>query len=449
MCDQIAIRAGCARARIIFGSVSLTGFPGIPGSILFSASSFPVSSLISETILSKEMLRNASGKIPVEADAMQREIFTQDHDEFRDMVRAFIAKEITPYHDQWERDGVVSRDVWLAAGRAGLLGIHIDEKYGGGGDPDYRYYVVLNQELARAGASGPMFQLHNDMIGPYLDRLCTPEQRERWLPGYCSGELVAAIAMTEPGAGSDLQGIRSTAIRDGDHYLLNGQKTFLSNGQLGDIVIVVARTEPDAGHRGISLLVVERGMAGFERGRNLEKVGMHAQDTSELFFSDVRVPARNLLGEEGGGFVALMQNLPRERVSIGATALAAAEKVFEEALAYAKERQAFGRPIGSFQHNRFVLAEMATELAVARAFTDRAVLQHTDGELSNTDASMVKWWDTELCNRVVDRCLQLYGGYGYMAEYPVARAFADSRVQTIFGGTTEIMKEIIGRDLGV
>ena len=325
----------------------------------------------------------------------------------------------------------------------------MDEKYGGGGNPDYRFYLILDEEFARAGATGPGFAVHNDINGQYFLRLCTPEQRDRWLPGYCSGELITAIAMSEPGAGSDLQGIRTTAVRAGDTYVLNGQKTFISNGQLADLVIVVARTDPGAGHRGISLLVVERGMAGFERGRNLEKVGMHAQDTSELFFSDVRVPARNLLGEEGGGFVALMQNLPRERVSIGATALAAAEKVFEEALAYAKERQAFGRPIGSFQHNRFVLAEMATELAVARAFTDRAVLQHTDGELSNTDASMVKWWDTELCNRVVDRCLQLYGGYGYMAEYPVARAFADSRVQTIFGGTTEIMKEIIGRDLGV
>ena len=314
---------------------------------------------------------------------------------------------------------------------------------------DYRFYLILDEEFARAGATGPGFAVHNDINGQYFLRLCTPEQRDRWLPGYCSGELITAIAMSEPGAGSDLQGIRTTAVRDGDTYVLNGQKTFISNGQLADLVIVVARTDPGAGHRGISLLVVERGMAGFERGRNLEKVGMHAQDTSELFFSDVTVPARNLLGEEGGGFVALMQNLPRERVSIGATALAAAEKVFEDALAYAKERQAFGRPIGSFQHNRFVLAEMATELAVARAFTDRAVLQHTDGELSNTDASMVKWWDTELCNRVVDRCLQLYGGYGYMAEYPVARAFADSRVQTIFGGTTEIMKEIIGRDLGV
>src|ERR1700729_3441531 len=343
--------------------------------------------------------------MPGEVHSMRRQIFTEEHDAFRDMVRAFIAKEITPHHEQWERDGVVSRDVWLAAGRAGLLGIHIDEKYGGGGDPGHRDYGVPTEGLPGAAASGPMFQLHNDMIGPYLDRLCTPEQRERWLPGYCSGELVAAIAMTEPGAGSDLQGIRSTAIRDGDHYLLNGQKTFISNGQLGDIVIVLARTDPAPGHRGISLLVVERGMPGFSRGRNLEKLGMHAQDTSELFFSDVRVPAANLLGEEGGGFVALMQNLPRERVTIGVTALAIAEQALADTLAYCKQRQAFGRPIGSFQHNRFTLAEMATELAVARAFTDRAVAQHTDGELSNTDASMVKWWDTELCNRVVDRCL--------------------------------------------
>ena len=380
---------------------------------------------------------------------MDRDIFTPEHDAFREMVREFIAREVTPYHAQWERDGMVSRDVWLAAGRAGLLGIDVDEKYGGGGNPDYRFYLILDEEFARAGATGPGFAVHNDINGQYFLRLCTPEQRDRWLPGYCSGELITAIAMSEPGAGSDLQGIRTTAVRAGDTLRAERPEDVhlqRAAGRPGH------RGGPDrsgAGHRGISLLVVERGMAGFERGRNLEKVGMHAQDTSELFFSDVRVPARNLLGEEGGGFVALMQNLPRERVSIGATALAAAEKVFEEALAYAKERQAFGRPIGSFQHNRFVLAEMATELAVARAFTDRAVLQHTDGELSNTDASMVKWWDTELCNRVVDRCLQLYGGYGYMAEYPVARAFADSRVQTIFGGTTEIMKEIIGRDLGV
>jgi alkylation response protein AidB-like acyl-CoA dehydrogenase len=380
---------------------------------------------------------------------MQREIFGPDHDAFRDMVRVFIAREVTPYHEQWERDGVVSREVWLAAGRAGLLGIDVDKKYGGGGDPDYRYYLILDEELARAGATGPGFAVHNDINGQYFARLCTPEQKERWLPGYCSGELITAIAMSEPGAGSDLQGIQTTAVRDGDGYVLNGQKTFISNGQLSDLVIVVAKTDPAAGHRGISLLVVERGMAGFERGRNLAKVGMHAQDTSELFFADVRVPARNLLGDEGGGFLALMQNLPRERLAIGATALAAAEQVFEDTLRYCQQRRAFGRPIGAFQHNRFTLAEMATELAVARAFTDRAVTEHNAGELSNSDASMVKWWDTELCNRVVDRCVQLHGGYGYMTEYPVARAFADSRVQTIFGGTTEIMKEIIGRDLGV
>jgi alkylation response protein AidB-like acyl-CoA dehydrogenase len=380
---------------------------------------------------------------------VERDIFTEEHAAFRDLVRSFIAKEIAPHHEQWERDGMVSRDVWLAAGRTGLLGIEIDEKYGGGGLQDYRYYLILGEELARTGMHGPGFGVHNDIIGPYLQRLCTPEQCERWLPGYCSGEIITAIAMSEPGAGSDLQGIRTTAVRDGDHYILNGQKTFISNGQLCDLVIVVARTDPEAGYRGISLLVVERGMDGFERGRNLDKVGMHAQDTSELFFSDVRVPAGNLLGEEGGGFIALMQNLPRERVAIGTAALAGAEGAFEQTLEYCKQRQAFGRPIGKFQHNRFVLAEMATELAVARAFTDRCVTEHNAGRLSTEEASMLKWWDTELCNKVIDRCVQLYGGYGYMREYPVARAYADGRAQTIFGGTTEIMKEIIGRGLGV
>jgi len=380
---------------------------------------------------------------------MRRDIFTDEHEAFRDMVREFIAREVTPYHDQWERDGVVSRDVWLAAGRAGLLGIDIDEKHGGGGHADYRYYAIMNEEFARAGATGPAFMVHNDMIGRYLDRLCTPEQRDRWLPGYCSGELIAAIAMTEPGAGSDLQGIRTTAVKDGQDYVLNGQKTFITNGQLADIVIVVARTDPAGGHRGLSLLVVERGTPGFSRGRNLDKIGMHAQDTSELFFDDVRVPAANLLGREGGGFVALMENLPRERVTIGVFALAVAEKAFEDTLAYCKERTAFGVSIGSFQHSRFVLAEMATELAVARAFTDKAIVAHCAEELSTQEASMVKWWNTELCNRVTDRCVQLHGGYGYMREYPVARAWADSRVQSIFGGTTEIMKEIIGRGLGL
>jgi acyl-CoA dehydrogenase len=380
---------------------------------------------------------------------VERDIFTEDHLAFRDLVRSFIAKEVAPHHEQWQRDGMVSRDVWLAAGRSGLLGIEIDEKYGGGGLHDYRYYMILGEELSRRGLHGPGFGVHNDIIGPYLQRLCAPEQRERWLPGYCSGEIITAIAMSEPGAGSDLQGIRTTAVRDGDCYVLNGQKTFISNGQLCDLVIVVARTDPEAGYRGISLLAVERGTAGFERGRNLDKIGMHAQDTSELFFSDVRVPAANLLGEEGGGFVALMQNLPRERVAIGTSALAGAEGAFDLTLEYCKQRQAFGRPIGRFQHNRFVLAEMATELAVARAFTDRCVTEHNAGRLSTEEASMLKWWNTELCHRVIDRCVQLHGGYGYMLEYPVARAYADGRAQTIFGGTTEIMKEIIGRGLGV
>ena len=278
---------------------------------------------------------------------MQRDIFTSDHDAFRDAVRSFIAKEVAPYHEQWERDGVVSRDVWLAAGEAGLLGIDMDERFGGGGNDDYRYYLVLNEEMTRAGAHGPGFSVHNDINGQYFLRQMTDEQAQRWIPGYCSGELITAIAMSEPGAGSDLQGIRTTAVRDGDSYVLNGQKTFISNGQLADLVIVVARTNPDGGHRGISLLVVERGMAGFERGRNLDKVGMHAQDTSELFFSDVRVPAANLLGEEGGGFIALMQNLPRERVAIGSTALAGAEAVFEETLGYSSGRPSAGRSASS------------------------------------------------------------------------------------------------------
>ena len=387
---------------------------------------------------------------------MRRDIFTDEHDAFRDMVREFIAREVAPHHEQWERDHLVPRELWLSAGRAGLLGIDVEEKYGGGGNSDYRYYAIMDEEFARAGATGPGLFVHNDMIGPYLNRLCTDEQKQRWLPGYCSGELVAAIAMTEPGTGSDLQGIRTSAVPvrgegepGGEGWVLNGAKTFITNGQSCDLIIVVARTDPDAGHRGISLLVVEAGMPGFSRGRNLDKIGMNAQDTSELFFNDVFVPRSNLLGSLGEGFVALMTNLPRERTTIGVYALATAERVFELTLASCKERQAFGRPIGSFQHSRFVLAEIATELAVARSFTDRAIMAHVAGSLSPQEAAMLKWWNTDLCNRVCDRCVQLHGGYGYMREFPVARAWADSRAQSIFGGTNEIMKEIIGRGLGV
>ncbi|MES9538182.1 MULTISPECIES: acyl-CoA dehydrogenase family protein [unclassified Actinomadura] len=380
---------------------------------------------------------------------MGRDIYTEEHEAFRDMVRSFIAKEIAPHHEQWEKDGIVSRDVWLAAGRAGLLGIDMPEEFGGGGDPDYRYYVIFNEELAKAGVHGPGFAVHNDINGGYLRQLCTPEQQRRWFPGYCSGEIVTAIAMTEPAAGSDLQGIKTTAVKDGDHYVLNGSKTFISNGILADLVIVVAKTDPSAGAKGVSLLAVERGMEGFERGRNLDKVGMHAQDTAELFFDNVRVPKENLLGEEGMGFIYLMQNLARERLSIGATAQAAAETAFEQTLEYCKTREAFGRPIGKFQHNRFTLAEMKTELTVSRSFTDECIVKESRGELTPDEAAMLKWWNTELLKRVVDRCVQLHGGYGYMTEYPIAKAYQDVRIQTIFGGTTEIMKEIIGRGLGV
>ncbi|GAA3199326.1 acyl-CoA dehydrogenase family protein [Actinocorallia longicatena] len=380
---------------------------------------------------------------------MAREIFNEEHEAFRDMVRSFIAKEITPFHEQWEKDGVVSRDVWTAAGRAGLLGINLPEEYGGGGNDDYRYYVIFNEELARAGVHGPGFSVHNDINGGYLKQLCNEEQRQRWFPGYCSGELITGIAMTEPAAGSDLQGIKTTAIKDGDHYVLNGSKTFISNGILADMVIVVAKTDPAAGARGVSLLAVERGMAGFERGRNLDKVGMHAQDTAELFFDNVRVPAANLLGEEGQGFIYLMTNLARERLCIGATALAGAETAFEQTLEYCKSRTAFGRPIGKFQNSRFKLAEMKTEITVARAFTDQCILEDNAGTLTPEAAAMLKWWNTEMLKSVVDRCVQLYGGYGYMTEYPIAKAYQDARIQTIFGGTTEIMKEIIGRSLGV
>ncbi|WP_327180842.1 acyl-CoA dehydrogenase family protein [Streptomyces sp. NBC_01334] len=378
---------------------------------------------------------------------MERDLYTTEHEAFRETVRTFLAKEVLPHHDRWEREGVVSRDVWRAAGRQGLLGLAVPQEYGGGGTDDFRYSAVLIEEFARAGASGVALSLHNDIVGPYLTRLATDEQRRRWLPGFTSGETVTAIAMTEPGAGSDLQGIRTTATDRGDHYLLNGAKTFISNGILADLVVVVARTTPEGGSSGQSLLVVERGTKGFERGRNLEKIGQKAQDTAELFFDDVRVPKENLLGGQNQAFAALMANLAQERLAIAVGAAAAAEHVLELTRAYVRQREAFGRPLARLQHIRFEIAEMATECAVTRTFVDRCVTEHGAGRLDAVHASMAKWWATELQKRVVDRCLQLHGGYGYMTEYQVARAFLDSRVQTIYGGTTEIMKEIIGRAL--
>ncbi|MFD9611785.1 acyl-CoA dehydrogenase family protein [Streptomyces sp. NPDC059083] len=378
---------------------------------------------------------------------MKRQLYTADHEAFRAVVRTFLEKEVQPHYAQWEKDGIVSREVWLAAGRQGLLGIAVDEEYGGGGDLDFRYGAVLAEEFTRAGAPGLAIGLHNDIIGPYLTSLGTEEQKRRWLPGFCSGELVTAIAMTEPGAGSDLQGIRTTAEDQGDHWILNGSKTFISNGILADLVVVVARTTPEGGAHGLSLLVVERGAEGFERGRNLDKIGQKSQDTAELFFTDVRVPKENLLGELNGAFLHLMTNLAQERLAIAVAGIAGAEHLLELTTTYVKEREAFGRPLSRLQHIRFEIAEMATECAVTRTFVDRCIEEHADGALDAVHASMAKWWATELQKRVADRCLQLHGGYGYMSEFPVARAFTDGRIQTIYGGTTEIMKEIIGRSL--
>ena len=381
--------------------------------------------------------------------SLDRTVYEQEHEDFRAGVAAFLERECVPFQEKWEADGIVDREVWRKAGEQGLLGLQMDEQYGGGGTTDYRFNAVIVEEMAKRGVYGCAFPLFNDMIVPYFVGAANDEQKARWFPSLAAGELIAAIAMTEPGAGSDLQGIRTTAVDAGDHYVLNGQKTFISNGILADLVIVVCRTDPEAGHQGISLLVVERGMEGFERGRNLDKIGQHAQDTAELFFDNVQVPKANLLGQEGEGFVHLMTNLSQERLSIALAAVGAVEKVLDLCLDYVRERTAFGRPIGKFQHTRFVLAEMATEARIARVFVDDCVAKHVRGELDPATASMAKWWTTELQKRTVDTGVQLHGGYGYMSEYPIAQAFLNSRVQTIYGGTTEIQKEIIGRSLGL
>ncbi len=379
---------------------------------------------------------------------MHRNIFTKEHDMFRDAVRRFVNQEIAPHHEEWEKAGIVPRDIWLKAGEYGFLCMDVPEEYGGGGIEDFRYNVIFTEELMRVGATGPGFGLHNDVNMPYFLSYATEEQKQRWLPKMCSGEMITAIGMTEPNAGSDLAGIKTTAVRQGNHYILNGQKTFITNGILSDAVIVVAKTDPEAGHRGISLLIVERGMEGFERGRKLEKIGLKAQDTAELYFNNVKVPANNLLGDEGQGFIYLMSQLPQERLSVAVIAVAACEAALEMTIQYCKERTAFGRPIGKFQNTRFKLAEMKTETEIARVFVDRCIMELNAGKLTAEEAAMAKWWTTELQKRLVDQCLQLHGGYGYMLEYPIARLYLDTRVQTIYAGTTEIMKEIIGRSLG-
>jgi alkylation response protein AidB-like acyl-CoA dehydrogenase len=378
-----------------------------------------------------------------------RDLFETEHEDFRRTARTFMEKEVLPNNEKWDAEGIVPRELWLKAGEAGLLCFDVPEAYGGPGIDDFRFNVILTEEQGRIGASGPGFSVHTDIIVPYITKLGTEEQKQRWLPGCVSGETITAIAMTEPGAGSDLQGVRTSAVDKGDHYVVNGSKTFISNGILADLVIVVVRTNPDAGAHGYSLLVVERGMEGFERGRNLEKVGLHGQDTAELSFTDVKVPKENLLGEEGQGFIYLMMNLPQERLIIAAQAAAACQYIYGLCLDYAKTREAFGKPIGKFQHNRFLVAEMATEAAIVQTFIDDCVKKHLTGNLDSVGASMAKWWSTELQNSMVNRGVQLHGGYGFMLEYPIARAYLDSRISTIYGGTTEIQKEIIGRSLGL
>lgn len=379
---------------------------------------------------------------------MQADLLTDEHLMFRDAFRRFVAKEITPHHPQWEKDGIVPRDLWQKAGAAGFLCMDVPEPYGGLGVKDFRYNAIISEELVRAAASGPAFAVHTDMVVPYISQFGTEAQKQRWLPGLVNGQTIAAIAMSEPNTGSDVAAVQTTAVRHTDHYLLNGQKTFISNGILNDLVIVAAKTNPEAGAKGVSLIVVERGAAGYERGRNLDKIGMHAQDTAELFFRDVQVPFDNLIGQENMGFIYLMQRLPQERLTIAVGAIAAAEVALEWTTTYCQQRTAFGRPIGKFQNSRFKLAEMKTEIEIGRTFVDHCISLHNRGDLSVEQAAMAKWWTTDLQVRVIDQCLQLHGGYGYMMEYPIAKAYIDSRAQKIYGGSNEIMKEIIGRAMG-
>ncbi|MER7014728.1 acyl-CoA dehydrogenase family protein [Saccharopolyspora sp. NPDC000359] len=381
---------------------------------------------------------------------MRSTAYGAEHEAFREVVRGFLAKEVVPHFGEWEAAGLVPRELFRKAGAVGMLGLQVPEEYGGGGTSSFKFNAVITEETARAGVSLGGFKVHTDVVVPYFISLCDAEQKQRWLPGLASGELMSAIAMTEPGTGSDLAGMATTATREGDHYMLNGAKTFITGGHNADLVIVVARTGQGTDRRdGLSLLVVERGMDGFSRGRNLEKLGLKAQDTAELFFDDVRVPAANLLGEEGRAFQYLGANLPQERLGIAVSGQAAAEAALRLTLDYVRQREVFGKPVGSFQNTKFELAGCAVQIEAGRALLDRALDEQEAGELTAADAAKVKVYCTELQSTVVDRCLQLHGGYGYMLEHPIARMYADARVTRIFGGTTEVMKTIIAKDLGL
>ncbi|MCC3303515.1 acyl-CoA dehydrogenase family protein [Sneathiella sp. HT1-7] len=377
---------------------------------------------------------------------IERSIFSEEHNIFRESVRRFYEEHITPHHAQWEKDGQVSRDAWREAGKQGLLCMPIPEEYGGAG-ADKLYSIIMMEEQARAGTTGPGFGLHSEIVAPYIFNYGTEEQKKKYLPKLATGEMIGAIAMTEPGAGSDLQGVKTRAVKDGDDYIINGSKTFITNGYMCDLVIVVTKTDPTAGAKGTSLFLVEADTPGFEKGRNLDKLGLKAQDTAELFFDDVRVPASNMLGGEGKGFFCLMQELAWERLQIAIGATATMEAVLEETIEYTKDRSAFGKNIIEFQNSRFKLAEQKTQVQIARVFVDKCIEELLKGQLDVATAAMAKYWCSDIENKVIDECLQLHGGYGFMWEFRVARSYADARVQRIYGGTNEIMKELIARSL--
>ena len=375
-----------------------------------------------------------------------RSVYSEEHEMFRDSVRKFMQREIQPHWEEWEAQGHISREAWRKAGEAGILCTHLPVEYGGS-DVDFRYSAIAIEEQAYVFASGPGFSLHSDIVAPYILHYGSEEQKQKWLPKMASGEIITAIAMTEPGAGSDLAGVRTSAVEDGDDYVINGSKTFITNGQMADLYIVVCKTDTSAGAKGVSLILIEGDRAGFSRGRNLHKVGMKAQDTSELFFDNVRVPKSNLLGQKNAGFIYLMQELAQERLTVALLGVASARACYDATVTYVKERKAFGKPIAALQNTRFKLAEMLTELEVTQTYVDRCLELHCQKKLTVEAAASVKLWATEAQGRIIDQCVQLHGGYGFMWEYPVARAYADARVQRIYAGTSEIMKEIIARGI--
>ncbi|WP_148573915.1 acyl-CoA dehydrogenase family protein [Nocardioides caldifontis] len=381
---------------------------------------------------------------------MRRSIYDEDHEAFRSSVREFLERQVTPHLEEHQREKQIPREFWIEAGKQGFLGLEIPEQYGGSEAGDYRFNAVLTEELAKVNMALPScVGIHSDIVAPYLVHLTTEEQRERWLPGFCSGELLTAIGMTEPSGGSDLAALKTTATQDGGDYVLNGSKTFITNGYSADLVVVAARTSPEKKARGISLFGVEATMEGFSRGRKLDKAGQDESDTAELFFENVRVPAANLIGELDQGFIHMMTWLPQERLGSAITNISHAAQILDETIAYIKERKAFGQPVGSFQHNKFLAAELVTKVEMVQSYVDAAVMQHTEGKLTPIDAAKVKWISAQVQNEVLDHCVQLHGGYGYMNEYRVTRAWRDARVTKIWAGSNEIMKELIGRDLGL